>query len=303
MKCGIRLSPYESSIAVISDDGDFVYRSSFISADTYSALLDQLESALKNCTDRHNIKLPVGVSVQGHEIPSTRMVTSLHHPLIAQKMLRRDLQAAFNHPVLVASDGQCMAVAARTRLQLDNKLTIFALSLDQFVCGGIIVADRLLSGPHGLAGDWGHLSLPWPVDYEMDGRICICGRTGCLEHFVSVEGLSHDYELLTGHKLIAEEIIKQAETGDIVAESAMQVIEDRTARGLTMVIGLLDPDIILIGGVLAESERLFTNIPQKWPGYIRTSVNSDILVPLRNLHPSPDHLYLDGAAHLCEFSK
>ena len=303
MKCGMRLSPNESSIAVISDDGDFVYHSSFMCADTYSSLLVQLETMLKHCMDRYNIQSPIGISVQGHETPSTGMITSIHHPLLTRRMLRRDLQAVLNHPVLVASDGQCMAVAARTTLQLDNKQTIFALSLDQFVCGGIIVADRLLSGPHGLAGDWGHLCLPSPVDFEMDGRICKCGRTGCLEHFVSREGLSHDYELLTGNKLTAEEIAKQAETGDIVAESAMQVIEDRIARGLVMVIGLLDPDIILISGMLAESERLFTNIPRKWPGYIRSSVNSDILVPLRTSNPCPDHLYLHGAAHLSYYAK
>ena len=303
MKCGIRLSPCENSIAVITDDGDFVYSSSFKPADTYSELLVQLESALKHCSDKYDIKLPVGVSVRGHETTSTGMITSLHHPLIAQKTLRRDLQAVMNHSVLVASDGQCLAVAARSILQLDNKLTIFALSLDQSVFGGIIVSDKLLSGPHGLAGDWGHLSLPWPVDNELEGRICVCGRTGCLEHFVSLDGLSHDYELLTGNKLTAEDIIKQAETGDIVAESAMQVIEDRISRGLAMVIGLLDPDIILIGGMLAKSERLFTNIPRKWPGYIRSSVNSDILVPLRTSNPCADHLYLHGAAHLCDYTK
>ncbi len=159
-KCGVRLSPNKTSIAVISDDGDFVYNSSFASADTYSALLVQLESALNKCKKTHDIKLPIGVSIQGHETASTGMITSLYHPLLAQTMLRYDLQAALNHPILVASDGQCMAVAARTILQLGNKQTIFALSLDQIVCGGIIVADRLLIGQHGLAGDWGHLSLP-----------------------------------------------------------------------------------------------------------------------------------------------
>ena len=194
-------------------------------------------------------------------------------------------------------------MAARTILQLDNKLTIFALSLDQFVCGGIIVSDKLLSGPHGLAGDWGHLSLPWPVDHEMEGRICVCGRTGCLEHFVSLEGLSHDYELLTGNKLTTENIIKQPETGYISAETAIQVIEIRISRGLEMIIGLLDPDIILIGGMLAKSERLFTNIPRKWPGYIRSSINGDILLPLRTSNPYPDHLYLHGAVHLCDYAK
>ena len=237
--------------------------------------------------------------MKGHKTPSTGMITSLHHPPIAQKTLRRDFQAALNHSILLASDGQCLAVAARTVLDIENELTIFALSLNQSVCGGIIVSDKFLSGPRVLAGDLSHLSLPWPVDYEMEGRMCVCERTGCLEHFVSLEGLSHDYELLTEHKLTAENTIKQAETGDMVAESAMEKLKDRISRWLAIVIGLLDPDIIIISGMLAESEQLFTNIPRKWPGYIRNSVNSDILVPLRTSNPCPDHLYIHNAAHIC----
>ena len=103
--------------------------------------------------------------------------------------------------------------------------------------------------------------------------------------------------------MTAENIIKQAETGDIVAETAMQMIEDRISRGLAMVIGLLDPDIILIGGMLAKSDRLFTNIPRKWPGYIRSPVNMNILVLLPTSNPCPDHLYLHGAAHPCDYAK
>ena len=63
MKCGIRLSPLENSIAVITDDGDFVYSSSFKPADTYSELLIQLEAALKHCSDKYDIPLQIGVSV------------------------------------------------------------------------------------------------------------------------------------------------------------------------------------------------------------------------------------------------
>ena len=129
MKCGIRLSPCENTIAVINDDGDLVYCPSFKPADTYSELFVQLESALRHCLDKYDIQFPVGLSVKGHETTSTGIITSLHHPLIDQRTLRRDLQAALNYPVLVASDGQCLAVAARTMLQLDDKVTIFALSL------------------------------------------------------------------------------------------------------------------------------------------------------------------------------
>ncbi len=171
------------------------------------------------------------------------------------------------------------------------------------MCGGIIVSDKLLCGPHGLDGDWEHSSLPWPEGYETQGRIFICRRTGCLEHFVSLKGRSHDYDFLTKIEFTAENTIKQAETGDIVAETAMQVLEDLLSRGLAMVISLLDPIIILIGGMLAESQRLFTNIPRRWPGYIRSSVNSDIVVPLRTSNSCPNHLYLHGAAHLCGYAK
>ena len=174
MKCGIRLSPCENSIAVITDDGDFVYHSSFKPTDTYSELLVQLESALKHCSNKYDIKLPVGVSIKGHETTSTGMITSLHHPLIAQKTLRRDLQAALKHSILVASDGQCLAVAARSMLQLHNKQTIFALSLDQSVCGGVIVSDKLLFGPHGLAETWDICHFPgrWIVNWK-DGYVFV----------------------------------------------------------------------------------------------------------------------------------
>ena len=172
------------------------------------------------------------------------------------------MQAALNHSILIVSDGQYFYVTASSARELDIKLTIFALSLDQSVCGGIIVSDKLLSESHGLARDWGNLSLPWPVDYEMEGRVCVRGRTGCLKHFVSLKSLSYNYNLLTGNKLTAESIIEQAETGDIVAESAMQVLEDRISRGLAMVISLLEPDVILFGDMLAESEQLFTIIPR-----------------------------------------
>ena len=84
MKCGIRLSPCENGIAVIADDGDFIYSCSIKPADTYSELLVQLESALKHCLDRYDVKLPVGVSLKGNETTSTGMITSFHHPLCSE---------------------------------------------------------------------------------------------------------------------------------------------------------------------------------------------------------------------------
>jgi len=301
MNCGIRLTPSENSVAVILDDGDFVYETNQPAPDRYSDLLQGLADAVSAACLKPETNNAIGVCIQGHEQPTDGVVKSLHHPLIDGHPLRRDLQAAINRPVIVASEGQCLASAARLHPRFSDKQTVFALSLGKFVCGGIIVGEQILRGPHGLAGDWGHLSLPWPVDYELDGRECVCGKTGCLEHFVSLPGLAHDYEMLTGTSLSADTIISQAQKGDIVAESALQVIEDRIARGLAMVIGLLDPDVIVVGGVLAEQPCLFTNIPRKWPGYIRTSPANNILQPLCTDKQDGHHQYLRGAAYLNRF--
>ena len=298
MTCGIRLTPSQHSIAIISDDGDFVYQAELPPAESYTALLPQLAAAVSDSCSAGDATTPVGVCIQGHETTANGTIKSLHHPLLDGKPLKRDLQAALNRPVIVASEGQCLASAARQQPRFSDKATIFALSLDDFVCGGIIVNDYLLTGAHGIAGDWGHVSLPWPVDFELDGRVCLCGRTGCLEHFVNLPGLAHDYEMLTGSSLSATEIIERAAKGDIVAESAMQVIEDRIARGLAMVIGLLDPDVIVVGGILAKSQRLFTAVPRKWPGYLRTSQTNDIFRPVCEDAQTLSDAYLIGAAGL-----
>lgn len=82
------------------------------------------------------------------------------------------MQEALKYYVLVVSDGQCLDVVASSVQELDVKLTIFELSLDQSVCGGIIVSDKLLSGPHGLARDGDFCSFPgWQIMKCKEGYV------------------------------------------------------------------------------------------------------------------------------------
>ena len=106
----------------------------------------------------------------------------------------------------------------------------------------------------------GQVPLPWPVDYEYDGHDCWCGRTGCLETYISGTGLEHDYFRIANETATAKEIIAKAEAGDIVADSVIQVLEDRIGRGLAMIINILDPDAIVLGGGLSNIDRLYTNV-------------------------------------------
>ena len=160
--------------------------------------------------------------------------------------------------------------------------------------GGIVIDQKIVGGVNGIAGEWGHVPLPWPVDYEYDGHDCWCGRTGCLETYISGTGLEHDYFRIANETATAKEIIAKAEAGDIVADSVIQVLEDRIGRGLAMIINILDPDAIVLGGGLSNIDRLYTNVPRKWPGYVFSkSIDTKLLKPKYG-----DSSGIRGAAYL-----
>ena len=89
-------------------------------------------------------------------------------------------------------------------------------------------------------------------------------------HFVKVIGLEKD----------GKQIVLACKNGDIVAEAVLQALEDRIARGLAMIINIIDPDIIILGGGLSNIERLYENIPRKWAGYVFSNkINTRLLKP------------------------
>ena len=106
------------------------------------------------------------------------------------------------------------------------------------------------------------------MHYELDGRMCSCGRTGCLTHLISLSGIKQDYRQLTNTTGTTDKIISTAKAGDIIANSVIQVLEDRIARTLSPVINQLDPDRIIISGRCADKDRLPAILTRKWIGYV-----------------------------------
>ena len=132
--------------------------------------------------------------------------------------------------------------------------------------GGIVVDGRVLTGPNAIAGEWGHNPLPWPRDDERPGPACYCGKTGCIETFLSGPGLAHDYRAASGVELEAPEIVTRAERGDRGRRAALGRYEDRMARALAVVLNLLDPDVVVLGGGMSRVARLYESVPRLLAG-------------------------------------
>jgi len=119
-----------------------------------------------------------------------------------------------------------------------------------------------------VAGEWGHNPLPWPEPDEWPGRPCYCGRSGCVETFLSGPGLSADHAAATGDSLPAPDIAARAAAGDAAARATLGRYERRMARALAAVVNVLDPDVIVLGGGLSNLDRLYTSVPALWGAFV-----------------------------------
>jgi len=129
------------------------------------------------------------------------------------------------------------------------------------VGGGIVVDGKLLVGPNAIAGEWGHNPLPLPRAEDQPLPSCYCGRTGCIEAYLSGPALARDHEAHTGQRLKAEEVV--ALGGESLAR-----YEERLARSLASVINILDPDVIVLGGGISNVSRLYAEVPKLWGRYV-----------------------------------
>jgi len=185
--------------------------------------------------------------------------------------LQRDLEALLGRPVRLANDANCLALSEATDGAGAGADVVFAVILGTGVGGGIAVHGKLLAGANGLAGEWGHNPLPWPLPDELGdahAATCYCGKTGCIETWLSGPGLARDHALRCGEPLTARQITERAADGDAACEASLRRYESRLARALAAVINLVDPDVIVLGGGLSLIERLYLNVPALWAQHV-----------------------------------
>jgi len=145
---------------------------------------------------------------------------------------------------------------------------VFGVILGTGVGAGIVVNGHILTGPNGIAGEWGHNPLPWPQVQELPGPPCYCGKQGCIETFLSGPGMAQLHQRVTGENLDAQAIAARAAEGNAASEVTLQHYETRLARSLAHVINILDPDAIVLGGGMSNIARLYENVPRLWGRWV-----------------------------------
>ena len=192
------------------------------------------------------------------------------------------------------NDANCFALSEASDGAAAGAEVVFGVIMGTGVGGGIVVRGRGLTGRNLIAGEWGHNPLPWPQPEELPGPLCYCGKTGCIERWISGPAVAADHRRVTGQVMAAPDIFAAAESGHLDALATRARLIDRTARSLATVINLLDPDRIVLGGGLSNVPRLAEDVAAQLPAWVFSNRVDTVLV--RNRHG--DSSGVRGAAWL-----
>jgi fructokinase len=182
--------------------------------------------------------------------------------------LERDLELAIGQPVRMANDANCLALSEATDGAGAGADVVFAAILGTGTGAGVAIRGRVLHGPNGVAGEWGHNTLPFGRPGEDPAFECYCGQRSCIETLISGPGMSRDHLQATGEALSGEQIAARASAGDPSCQATVDRHTRRLARALASVINLLDPDVIVLGGGLSLLPHLYTRVPQLWGEWV-----------------------------------
>ena len=200
----------------------------------------------------------VGVGIPGTVVRATGLVKNANSTWLNGRPLEQDLAELLGRDVRCANDANCFAISEASDGAARDAGVVFGAILGTGCGAGLVFHNKLHNGPNGIAGEWGHIPLPWPTPAEIPGPSCYCGHSGCLETWISGTGFERDYERATGVRVTGREIVNAMRSGAPEARDAFARLQDRLARGLAAVINVLDPDVVVLGGGLSNIEEFYS---------------------------------------------
>jgi fructokinase len=287
---GVDLGGTKTSAMLLAPDGARLWHARQPTpAGDYAATLQGIAALVhqgREVADALGLAAPsIGIGTPGSEAAGGRM-KNCNSTCLNGQPLRADLRALLGEPLALANDANCLAWSEATDGAGAGAEVVFAAILGTGAGAGIAVRGQVLTGPHGLAGEWGHNPLPWLEAADQPLPACYCGRAGCVETYVSGTGLAADHRRRTGQAVPAEAIVAAAGAGDAEAQATLDRHAHRLARALAAVINLLDPDVIVLGGGLSRLPHLLQRVPALWSRWVFSAGSA-----------APLHTRLLAAAH------
>jgi predicted NBD/HSP70 family sugar kinase len=237
----------------------------------------------------------LGIGSPGTLDPGLGVMKGCNSECMNGTRMKEDLEELLKLKIEIANDANCFALA-ETRMgvvkqKFPNAKVVYGVIMGTGVGGGLVVNDHCINGLQGIAGEWGHNFL------DESGGPCYCGKSGCVEKVLSGPDLERYYFSLTGNKIIMKEIYARYKAGN--DEAAVKTLNRLThffGLATSVLINILDPDVIVIGGGVGNIDEIYTDGVESLKKYIfNHRLDTPIVKPLLG-----DSAGVFGAAYLVD---
>lgn len=268
-RIGIDIGGTKIEIIALSPDGrELLRRRVPTPADDYPAMLRSIAGLVQGAESDLGGACTVGLGTPGALSLATGLIKNSNSLCLNGRPLKQDLERLLGREVRLMNDANCFALSEATDGGGAGGEIVFGVILGTGVGGGAIVRGRPLAGMNAIAGEWGHNPLPVVAEEDLPLPRCKCGRLGCVEAFLSGPAFADDHELHTGQNRLPADIAADAVAGEPDAAASLSRYERRLARALAVVINIIDPDVIVLGGGMSNVESLYRNVPRLWQPHV-----------------------------------
>jgi fructokinase len=261
IQIGIDFGGTKVEAAALDASGAYLARVRTPNPGSYDAAIETIRDLIAQVEQQAGGVGTVGIGLPGSISPTTGVMRNSNSIYLNGRTFREDLTTALGRDVRLANDANCLALSEAVDGAATGAKVAFAIILGTGCGGGLVVDGRLIDGANGIAGEWGHMPLPWPSPEESPGPQCWCGQRGCLEMWVSGTGLRHDYAQHAGQALSGEAIIDRLRQGEPAAKAAFDRYIDRLGRAIAALCNIVDPDAIVLGGGLSNVAEIYERLP------------------------------------------
>ena len=295
IRIGIDLGGTKIEIAALDpSSGERLRRRVATPADDYPAIVSAITDLVQGAENELGEKGTVGIGTPGALSLATGRMKNSNSLCLNGKPLKQDLEQRLDREIRIENDANCFALSEAVDGAGAGAPLVFGVILGTGVGGGYCVDRRAIKGVNGIAGEWGHNPMPRLGLADEPVPRCHCGRLGCVEAYLAGPRFEQQYQTLTGRAMHAAQIVDAASRGEREAQECLERYEDRLARALSVVINILDPHVIVLGGGMSNTAPLYESVPRLWTGHVFSDRVDTRLV--KNVHG--DSSGVRGAAWL-----
>jgi fructokinase len=261
MRIGVNIGATEIDAIALAANGSTLTRERVPSGTArYEETLDILKSLVGLAERRTGKNGTVGIALSGSISAKTGRIKNSNNAHLIGANIVADAKNKLGREIRIANDANCFTLSEATDGSGTGCHIVTGVILDAGVGGGMTIDKTILAGANAIAGEWGHNPLPWSNDEESARVRCYCGKTGCIQQFLSTSGLQRAYKARSGQYASVDDIFRATSAGEAKAASCVAEYIDRLARALAAVINVIDPDVIVLGGSLSTALRDYNTL-------------------------------------------